>query len=316
MPVSFPQLIGLASAAFFVACSSTSDTQPSATAGAGGQLNATAGAASAGASAAGAPSAGAPSAGSSGSATGGAGGSSGAASAGSSGPGGSSGSGAGDGSGGATVQMNFACTEYLGVLTTNEWYSQGFEMGGVDGTKWELKYHHFGYVNTWADPNSAFWGTTGNSFDLNQGSPLQSPCTTNPDAPERLVYAALDWEMPDEATWVTALEKALVTFKAKYPSLRWIDLMTMIRCPGNSKCNPNANYGPGANAVANRQDCYVPPYEDSAIAKVAANHPDFVGVGPKTEADVCRNPVDGAHLSSDTNKKAAQSIATYYAARP
>jgi hypothetical protein len=317
MRLPFPQLIGLASTALFVACSSTSDTPPSSTAGAGGQLSAGGGGASAGASVAGAPNAGAPNAGSSGSpASGGGGGSAGAPA--SAGAGGSSGgsAGGGGGSGGATVQMNFTCTEYLGLLTTNEWYSQGFEMGGVDGAKWELKYHHFGYVNTWADPNSAFWGTTGNSFDLNQGSPLQSPCTTSPEAPDRMVYAALDWEMPDEATWVTALEKALVTFKGKYPSLRWIDIMTMIRCPGNSKCNPNANYGPGANAVANRQDCYVPSYEDSAIAKVAANHPDFVGVGPKTEADACRNPVDGAHLSADTNKKAAQAIATYYAAHP
>ncbi len=254
-----------------------------------------------------------------GAATGGAGaGGAGGAAAGSGGAsGGSGGAVSMGGSGGAPVaQMNFACTVYLGLLTTNEWYSQGFEMGGVDGTKWELKYHHFGYVNTWADPNSAFWGTTGDSFALDQGSPLQSPCATNPAAPDRLVFAALDWEMATEGAWVTALEAALVTFKAKYPSLRQIDLMTMIRCPGNKQCNPNANYGPGANPVAGRQDCRVPDFEDSAIAKVAANHPGFVSVGPKTEADVCRNPVDGAHLSADTNKKAAKDIATYYAAHP
>ena len=317
MRFQFHRLIALGGAAFFAACSSTSDAPSGGGAGAGGQLSAGAGGAAAGASAAGALNAGAPSGGAGGSSGSAAGGSAGASAGASGASGGASGAVGSGGSGGAPVaQMNFVCSEYLGLLTTNEWYSQGFEAAGVDGTKWELKYHHYGYVNTWADGASPFWGTTGNSFDLDQGSPLQSPCSASADTPDRLVFAALDWEMATEEAWVTALEKALVTFKAKYPSLRWIDVMTMIRCPGNTKCNPNANYGPGANAVANRQDCYVPPFEDSAIAKVAANHPDFVGVGPKVEADACRNPVDGAHLSADTNKKAAQAIATYYAAHP
>jgi hypothetical protein len=212
--------------------------------------------------------------------------------------------------------MNFACTMYLGLLTTNEWYSQGFEMGGVDGTKWELKYHHYGYVRTWADPNSPFWGETGDSFTLNQGSTIQSPCASNPLAPDRMVFAALDWEMGTKDEWVAALESALVTFKAKYPSLKWVDLMTLIRCPSNKMCNPNAMYGAGANGSAGRQDCYIPDYEDAAIAEVAAKHPDFVGVGPKVEANACRNPVDGAHLSADTNKQAAKDVAMYYAMHP
>jgi hypothetical protein len=202
------------------------------------------------------------------------------------------------------------------LLTTDEWYSQGFENDGVDGTKWQLKYHHYGYVNTWADPNSVFWSDTGDSFDLTQGSAIQSPCSVNSNLPDRLVFAALDWEMSTEDQWVSALEAALATFEVKYPSLRRVELMTMIRCPGNQKCNPNEDYGPGANMSAARQDCYVPPFEDSAIAKVAAAHPDFVAVGPQVEALACKDPVDGAHLSVDSNQHAAQAIATYYAARP
>jgi hypothetical protein len=226
-------------------------------------------------------------------------------------------SGASAGAGGmAMLPSNFACSEYLGLLTTDEWYSQGFENDGVDGAKWQLKYHHYGYVNTWADPNSIFWGDMGDSFDLMKGSPIQSPCAASSSTPDRLVFAALDWEMTSEDQWVSALEAALATFKVKYPSLRWVDLMTMIRCPGNQQCNANEDYGPGANTSAARQDCYVPPFEDSAIAKVAAAHPDFVGVGPRVEALACKDPVDGAHLSVDSNQHAAQAIATYYAARP
>jgi hypothetical protein len=227
------------------------------------------------------------------------------------------GSGGGGGGGGAVNKpSNFSCTMYLGLLTTNEWYSKGFEMAGVDGTKWELKYHHFGYVRTWGDPASPFWGETGNSFDLDQGSQIQSPCAANSLTPDRMVFAALDWEMETKEAWVAALEMALVTFKGKYPSLKWIDLMTLIRCPGNKMCNPNADYGPGANPVAGRQDCYIPPFEDEAIAQVAAAHPDYVGVGPKVEANHCRMPIDGAHLNDDTNQQAAKDVAAYYMKNP
>jgi hypothetical protein len=196
---------------------------------------------------------------------------------------------------------NFVCSQVLGLLTSNEWYSQGFEMDGVDPAKWQIKYQHYGYVREWANPNSTFWN-----------APISSACKESSTSPDRVVFAALDWEMLTEQEWVAALESAVATIKLKYPSLRWLDLMTLIRCPGNQMCNPNAKYGPGANMSAAIQDCYVPPYEDSAIAKVAAAHPDFVGVGPKVEASMCRSPVDGAHLSQASNAKAAQDIAAYY----
>ena len=273
----------------------------STTAGSGGTPGAAgsaAGSTSAGATTGGAPSGGSAGAPSGGSATAGAGG------------------GGGSGGGGGTKPMNFTCTMYLGLLTSNEWYSKGFETGGVDGTKWELKYHHFGYVRTWADPASAFWGETGDSFALDQGSSIQSPCAMNSLMPDRMVYAALDWEMETKEEWVTALEAFIVTAKAKYPSLKWLDLMTLIRCPDNKMCNPNADYGPGANPVAGRQDCYIPPFEDEAIAEVAAKHPDFVGVGPKVAANHCRTPIDGAHLNDDTNQQAAKDVAAYYMMHP
>jgi hypothetical protein len=313
------RFIAFGSLALFAACSSAPPALPGvATSGSGGDASGGAPSALSGSGGMPTTSAGGGIASTGGggasSASGAAGGGAGGATSG----GGASGAGAGGtGAGGAAATpMNFTCSEYLGLLTTNEWYTQGFEADGVDAAKWQLKYHHYGYVGTWADPNSVFWSDVGDSFDLTKGSPIQSACTVNSTAPDRLVFAALDWEMATEDAWVTALEAVLVTFKAKYPTLRWVDLMTMIRCPGNQKCNPNADYGPGANQSAPRQDCYVPPFEDSAIAKVAAAHPDFVGVGPKVEALACRVPIDGAHLSVESNQHAAQVIATYYAAHP
>ncbi len=316
--------LGCAMASVFAllgACSSTAEPGNSVATTAGLSGAATAGtpgssgsaATSAGAPGTGGSSAGATSAGAS-SATAGAGAGTGGATAGgtSAGSGGASG-----GAGGvASTPMNFTCTQFLGLLTTNEWYSEDFEKDGVDGTKYQLKYHHFGYVRTWADPTSAFWGETGNSFDLDQGSSIQSACAASTTAPDRLVFAALDWEMLTKEEWVAALESALVTIKGKYPSLKWIDIMTMIRCPMNKQCNPGANYGPGANPVAGRQDCRVPDFEDAAIAAVAAAHPDFVGVGPKVESPACRSPVDGAHLGPENNRAAAKLVAAYYAMHP
>ncbi len=214
-----------------------------------------------------------------------------------------------DGTKGATTDAakpsNFVCSQVLGLLTTNEWYSQGFEMDGVDPAKWQIKYQHYGYVREWANPDSTFWN-----------APINSACKESTTAPDRVVFAALDWEMLTEGEWIAALTAAVNTIKLKYPGLRWIDLTTLIRCPGNQMCNPNAKYGPGANTSASLQDCYVPPYEDSAMAKVAASHPDFVGVGPKVEASACRVPVDGAHLSQASNTKAAQDMAAYYKTLP
>jgi hypothetical protein len=201
----------------------------------------------------------------------------------------------------AARPSNFVCSQVLGLLTSNEWYSQGFEKDGVDPDKWQIKYQHYGYVREWANPDSTFWS-----------APINSPCKTSSTTPDRVVFAALDWEMLTEDDWAAALEQAVDTIKLKYPTLRWLDIMTLIRCPNNVMCNPNAKYGPGANMSAAVQDCWVPAYEDAAIARVAAAHPDFVGVGPKIEASACRMPVDGAHLSADSNGKAAQDIANYY----
>jgi hypothetical protein len=96
--------------------------------------------------------------------------------------------------------------------------------------------------------------------------------------------------------------------------VKWIDFQPMVRCPMNKMCNKNYRPGPGANLDAGRQDCYVPPYEDSALVKVAQAHPDLVGVGPIMEATSCIN--NGAHLSGADNKAEAMSIAAFYASKP
>lgn len=77
-------------------------------------------------------------------------------------------------------------------------------------------------------------------------------------------------------------------------------------------CNPTAEYGPGANLSAPRQDCYVPDYVDSALAKVVAADPGYVALGPKLEMAMCNPTHDGAHMTPAGNQQAAKDYAAYY----
>jgi hypothetical protein len=204
---------------------------------------------------------------------------------------------------------------YIGAYLSMEWYNAGFE-DKVDDDKWQLKWHHHGYVTEWRKADSPFWGDTGDPNNDAQGSPIQSKCTTNSDKPDRIVFLVIDWEIETEEVWVAGLKEMVANVKAKYPSVKRLDLMTMVRCPNNMMCNPNADYGPGANPVAGRQDCYVTPEEDAAIAKVIADDPSFVAAGPKPQMAECNPSHDGAHMTGAGNQQAAIDIGTFYAAQP
>jgi hypothetical protein len=216
--------------------------------------------------------------------------------------------------GGELVKGPFACTTYIGSVLTTEWWGQGFEKI-VDNAKWQLKWHHHGYIQAWGDPQSPFWGDTGDPNDPNGGSPIQSPCAQGSQAPDRVVFLAIDWELLKEQDWIDWLEKDLVAIKLKYPSVKWIDIMPTPRCPQNMMCNPHAKPGPGANDGAGPEDCYIAPYIDSAIAKVVAAHADSVGLGPVVMATMC-NGGYGAHLTPADNKLVATAIGNFYQALP
>jgi hypothetical protein len=241
------------------------------------------------------------------------------ATAGVSGAAGSEGGAAGAGgatsaAGGELAKGPFTCTTYIGAALTNEWWGQGFETI-VDNTKWQLKWHHHGFVEAWGDPASPFWVDTGDPNNLMSGSPIQSACAQNSKTPDRVVFLAMDWVLLTEQDWIDWLEKDLAAIKVRYPSAKWIDLMPTVRCPNNKMCNPNAKPGPGANEGAGPEDCYIPPFEDSALAKVVAAHADSVGLGPLVMATMC-NGGNGGHLTGADNKLAATAIGNFYKALP
>jgi hypothetical protein len=205
---------------------------------------------------------------------------------------------------------------YIGAYLSMEWWNAGFQ-DGVDGDKWQLKWHHHGHITEWAKPDSPFWADTGNPLDDSQGSPIESKCTQNSDKPDRIVLLTISWALTTEEGWVTALNASIANIKTKYPSVKRVDLMTMIRCPMNMKCNPNQMYGiADSDTNAGHQDCQVTPETDSAIAKVIAANPSYVALGPQFEMTMCNPSHDGAHMTGADNQISATKIAAFYAAQP
>lgn len=215
----------------------------------------------------------------------------------------------------------FTCSMYIGAYLSMEWWNQGFQ-NGVDDSKWQLKWHHHGHITEWAKPESPFWLDTGNANDDSMGAPINSKCAQNSDAPDRIVFLALSWALTSETAWTQALDADIANIKSKYPSVKRVDVMTMIRCPKNMQCNPKAKLGtPDSDTNASIQDCQVPAFADAAIAKLIAANPGYVALGPQFESTMCNAPADspnhnGAHMTDADNKIAAMKMAAFYAAKP
>ena len=209
----------------------------------------------------------------------------------------------------------FTCTELIGLYSTGEWWDRGFYDGLGDlKTRWQGRFSHYGYTYEYAKPDSYAWSPT-NVGGVNNVR-LTAPCAQNGSAPDRIVYQAWSWELTSEKAWVDSLEATVATIRAKRPSAKRIDLMTIVRCPTNGWCHSDKPpLGPNTDHDAKKQDCHVPEYVDSALAKVAANHPDLVSVTPKFEAVSCPAQIDGIHLH-EQNGPAAALIAAYYKAMP
>lgn len=232
--------------------------------------------------------------------------------------GGGSGGGGGSAGGGSAGDppSNFTCTQVIGAMITGEWFNGGnfedkLEALGGDPDKWEIKNEHYGTIEKWVNPSD---GPAANDH-LYWGHAVGSACAVNSNNPDRVIFSAISWELTTEAQWTTALQAVVQNIKDKYSNIRWIELTSQMRCPNNMMCNPNAVQGPGSDAVAGLQDCYVWPAQDAAMAAVAAADP-IVGLTPKFDAETCRpEGIDGAHLGG-ANGAAAQGVAEHYAEQP
>jgi hypothetical protein len=156
---------------------------------------------------------------------------------------------------------SFVCTQVMGVSVTGDWFGAGFE-DGIDGSRWQALWRSHAFVELWADPASDLWSMK-----------PSSPCALRSDNPDRVIFTGVNWEYKSLEAWEEKLSAVVATIRKKYPGVRRIDLLTMLRAPGNHSCGSEMTV--------------VEPYVDDAVAAVAARFPGLVFAGPKVMAESC-----------------------------
>jgi hypothetical protein len=155
----------------------------------------------------------------------------------------------------------YQCTEVIGVSVTGDWYNAGFEEG-IEGSRWQVKWRTHAFIENWADPKSDLWAVA-----------PQSPCAQRSKSPDHVIFTGVNWTFTTRAQWEEKFTAVVATLKQKYPGLKRIDLLTMLRGPKNQTC------GDPKTVVA--------PYIDEAIAAVVAKNPALVFAAPKVEVATC-----------------------------
>jgi hypothetical protein len=155
----------------------------------------------------------------------------------------------------------FECTQVMGVSVTGDWFGAGFE-DGLDGERWQALWRSHAFVEQWADPASDVWTMK-----------PRSPCARRSDDPDRVIFTGVNWEYKTREAWQEKLRAVVETIRIKYPGVKRIDLLTMLRGPGNRTC------GSEMTVVA--------PYVDEAVRAVVAGHPGLVFAGPQVETGSC-----------------------------
>jgi hypothetical protein len=208
------------------------------------------------------------------------------------------------------VAVDFKCSELVGLGSTREWYLAGFEKVVVDA-RWQLRWHHRGYVEDWADVKNPYWGT----YCDGEGCSRVSACAEGADSPDRVVFVVLNWIYTTEKQWETDVRKDVDAIATKYPGVGNIELISSSRCP--DRCTTIDPPGTMSELTA-VQTCRTPAVLDEAIAAVVASNPALLTVGPKFFTNDCAAFVTlhGPHLTAAGQKEIAAKAGAYYAAHP
>lgn len=187
--------------------------------------------------------------------------------------------------------QRFRCNLLLGVAVTSEWFEAGFERV-VDDARWEAITKPHTSLEQWADPHNSVWSIE-----------PSSACAERGNEPDRVLFTAMNWEYTTSAEWRAGLVAVVRAISSRFPSAREIDLLTMIRAPGNISCG-------SAMSV-------VQPFVDEAVLAVAAQYPDQVRVGPKLEAPNCEVfKTGGPHFTDAGRSVVAKTIGESFAREP
>jgi hypothetical protein len=183
----------------------------------------------------------------------------------------------------------FVCTQIMGVSVTGDWFGAGFEKA-VDERRFQAITRKKAFIDLWADPKNEIWSV-----------PIASPCAERSNNPDRIVFTGVNWEFKTVEEWTGAYTKVVEVLKAKYPGVRRIELLTMLRGPGNKSCG-------------NDQMTVVAPVVDEAIARIIAANPKLVTAGPKIETPTCAVFTKGGpHYTDEGMADVAKLYAAHYA---
>ena len=188
-----------------------------------------------------------------------------------------------------SASASYVCSLILGILTTSEWFG-GFEKV-VDNARWEIKFQDSAHLEEWADPAHAVWSL-----------PITSPCARNADAPDRIVFMGTNYDYDTVDLFLPKYIAVLNNIKAKYPSVKRLDVMTYTRAPGNKEC-----IGADRSSYS-----YIKPAQDEAMAQFAAMNPGFVFVAPKWEVQSCDDFTLCPHLTGPANGVISKTIGSYF----
>ena len=181
---------------------------------------------------------------------------------------------------------HFRCTEVIGVSVTADWFSAGFK-SAVNSNNWQLRARQHAFLQLWADPKNELWLTN-----------VESPCSSNIQ-PDRILFAAVNWEYTTVSEWVNSLESVVKNIKNNYFYIKRIELLTMIRGRHNKSCGS--------------PETVVDSIVDEAIQIVVNNHSGLVYAGPLFEATTCDIFVKGGpHFTKKGMKEVAIMYANYY----
>jgi hypothetical protein len=211
------------------------------------------------------------------------------------------------GSAGGSSTASYTCTEVIGIDSTNEWYTGGFETYVPDG-KWQLLYHHPGYVEDWGVASDDVWKTPTSTVTTNAPT-LVSPCTTGSTNPDRVIYNIFvdgsDSSITNKTAYAAGLANVVTQIKAHYSNVKRIDLLTMTRAPMNMACS-------SSNAAGSM----IPQYEDDAVQMQVASGPPAVVASPPFFVMACSDfdSSGGPHFSDAGKTNEAKLYGQYYAA--
>ncbi|HEY2899718.1 MAG TPA: hypothetical protein VGL59_04005, partial [Polyangia bacterium] len=193
--------------------------------------------------------------------------------------------------------QNFTCTLVLGAFQTSQWYDAGFE-AAVGTARWEIKSAHNNWTEKWADPKNPIWNL-----------PTQSPCTTGASTPDRvllIVYKDMFSPPIPPAEWEPEITEDVANIKTKYPSVRQIELLTLVRAPNNQPCPGNTS-----------RNIAIAPEIDAAIQSVTDKSGGLVKVGPKYYVPDCKLfLMNITTLTDNGGALVAPQLIDYYKANP